>query len=273
MLQKGGDDPVQAPRFRGDPGPLPALAFTCNICGDANSAYPLELERQTPTCRGCGSTVRQRSVVHALSLGLFGQSLALHDFPSRPELTGIGLSDWPVYADQLASKFAYRNTFFDAEPWLDITAAPSELDGTLDFLISSDVFEHILPPVERGFESSLRLLKPGGLLILTVPYTLREDTDEHFPNLHQHELVEFRGRFILLNRTVDRRWEVFEELVFHGEYGSFLEMRVFSEKSLLNHLRAAGFEQISVRREACLEFGIVWLKPIGRPILARRPKP
>jgi SAM-dependent methyltransferase len=230
--------------------------------------------------------VRWRSVIQALSVALFGQSFTLPDFPSSPNLTGMGLSDWPGYAERLSSKFAYRNTYYDEEgaslipeslsapelgSWLDITDPPKELDGTLDFLIASDVFEHVGPPVDRAFENSLRILKPRGCLILTVPYSLGEKTKEHFPDLHEYEIFDFNACPILVNRTIDGRWEVFEDPVFHGDDGGGgLEMRVFSEKSLLRHLRAAGFEEVAVCRKACLEFGIVWLEPIGRPILARR---
>jgi SAM-dependent methyltransferase len=255
----------------GDPGPLSTLVFTCNICGDGNAIHPMQLARESRSCATCGSTVRWRSVIRALSVALFGQGTIISDFPCCPNLTGIGLSDWRGYAERLSSKFAYYNTFYNDEPWLDITDPPKELDGSLDFLIASDVFEHVAPPVERAFENSLRLLKPRGLLILTVPYSSRERTEEHYPDLHEYEIFDFSDCPILVNRTVDGRWQVFEEPVFHGADGEGgLEMRAFSESSLLRHLRAAGFDEIAIHEEACLEFGIVWLKALGRPILARR---
>jgi SAM-dependent methyltransferase len=211
-------------------------------------------------------------VVYALSIALFGRGMSIPDFPSRPDLTGVGLSDDWRYSEGLSSKFAYRNTFYDREPWLDITDPPAELLGTLDFLISSDVFEHVAPPVARAFENSFRLLKPGGTLVLTVPYEpyVSPSAMEHFPNLNEYEVFEFDGLPILVNRTVEGDWEVFDKVRFHGGQGSTLEMRLFSFPALLEQLRAAGFEEITDWTDPSPEFGIVWKESHGFPITARR---
>ena len=65
--------------------------------------------------------MRFRSLVHHLSSGLFGESLAIRDFPpSARLLSGIGMSDAPNLAAQLERRFKYRNTFYHQEPRLDI---------------------------------------------------------------------------------------------------------------------------------------------------------
>jgi SAM-dependent methyltransferase len=216
--------------------------------------------------------VRWRSVISALSMELFGRSLGIWEFPPRPDLAGMGLSDWHGYASRLPSKLSYRNTFYDSQPRLDISNPPSELEGTLDFLISSDVYEHVLPPVDRAFENTLRLLKPGGLLVCTVPYTGAEQTVEHYENLHEYEVAEVDGDAVLINRTADGRTEVFKKPVFHGGPGETLEMRQFSREGALEGLRAAGFEDVVLCEEAFPDFGVVWPLPYGLPILARRPQ-
>ena len=210
-------------------------------------------------------------MIHALSIGLFGHSFGIWDFPNRQDLVGIGLSDWLGYAKRLPLRLAYRNTFFDSEPQLDITDPPPELEGKLDFVIASDVFEHVEPPVERAFEGSLRVLKPGGVIVLTVPYAVEGETKEHFGNLHEYEVLDFKGRKILVNRTADNRWEVFDGPVFHGGPGVTLEMRQFSCDSVLDHLRSAGFIEAVVCKKAAPEFGVVWPLRYGLPMLARRP--
>jgi SAM-dependent methyltransferase len=43
-------------------------------------------------------------------------------------------------------------------------------DGTFDVVIASDVFEHVRDDA-AGYREIFRTLKPGGRLILTVPYT------------------------------------------------------------------------------------------------------
>ncbi len=105
--------------------------------------------REPWSCLYCGSNVRWRSIIHALSSELFGESLAIPDFPNRPDLVGLGLSDWEGYAMGLAKKFAYTNSYFHQDPYLDITSIDPSHVGRYDFIISSDVFEHISPQYQR----------------------------------------------------------------------------------------------------------------------------
>jgi SAM-dependent methyltransferase len=221
-----------------------------------------------PSCESCGSTPRFRAVVHALSLGLFGESLPIPRFPLRRDLRGLGLSDWGGYATRLATKLDYTNTFLHAEPRLDIAAIDSGLARTLDFLISSEVFEHVAPPVERAFANAGTLLKPGGILVLTVPYGLGAATIEHFPGLGDYELVIDRaGEQVLETHAPDGRVVRHGNLVFHGGPGATLEMRVFALGSLETHLREAGFHSIEVLSDEA-RFGVVWPEAWSRPILA-----
>lgn len=246
------------------------LTFRCNICGQTCVKALAELGREIPSCAKCGSTVRWRVIIHLLSTELFGQSLLLQDFSTRRDLRGVGLSDWEGYAVQLAQKFDYHNTFYNTEPSLDIIAIEPSMEASFDFIISSDVFEHVSPAVSLAFINTRRLLKPGGLLILTVPYTLREKTLEHFPELYQYKMVKRDGKLVLHNITRDGREQTFENLVFHGGIGSTLEMRFFSKSSLVAELANAGFREIRIRDENCLEHGIYWGMNRSLPITARR---
>src|ERR1043166_7924984 len=78
--------------------------FRCNICGGSCAAPMSALEREKPSCRRCGSTVRTRTIAHLLTTELFGRDIALPDLPARRDLAGIGLSDTPGYADRLAER-------------------------------------------------------------------------------------------------------------------------------------------------------------------------
>jgi SAM-dependent methyltransferase len=245
------------------------LYYQCNICGRACETPVVELGRETPSCV-CGSTVRSRAIIHLLSLELFGHSFALPDFPIRPDLRGWGMSD-AGFTDSLSQKTGYINTFYHQEPRFDISAPlDPKLEGTLDFLISTEVFEHIAPPVAPSFANARRLLKPTGVLIFTVPYTLEPTTAEHFPELHQYELIERDGDLpILKNTTRDGHLQWFDKLVFHGGVGATLEMRVFSQSGLLEELEKAGFGDINISSEPCWEFGIYWSQLWSLPITAR----
>lgn len=199
-----------------------------------------------------------RSIVHVLSTELFGESLALPDFPERPELRGLGMSDWDGYAEPLSRKLGYQNTYLHQEPALDITDPDPARLGTLDFLISTDVIEHVAPPVSLAFENSRKLLKPGGVFVFSVPYNLEGDTVEHFPDLHEYRIEERAGEHVLFNRTRDGREETFEDLVFHGGPGETLELRVFSLGGLQRDLELAGFVPPRIYSEAEESCGMVW---------------
>jgi SAM-dependent methyltransferase len=170
-----------------------AIAFRCNICGGECAAPAAALQREVPSCPSCGSTVRTRGIIHLLTTELFGKSIALPDLPQRPDIAGIGLSDSEGYASRLAKKLDYCNTFLLAEPRVDIAGVPPELSARYDFLIASDVFEHVAPPVSRAFVNARRLLKPGGVFVFSVPFSLAPDTAEHFPELHDYRLVHADG--------------------------------------------------------------------------------
>jgi GT2 family glycosyltransferase len=264
---------LSVPASAGDTcGDTDRVEFTCNVCGARAETAFAELGRERPSCYRCGSTVRMRSIVHVLSTELFGKSLALPNFPVDKDIRGVGLSDSSVFADRVAAKLGYVNTFYHQEPRLDITDVPDHMRGTLDFIVSSDVFEHVPPPVSRAFSNARRLLKPGGVLILTVPYSLQEQTIEHFPDLHDWKVIEREGHYELHNQRSDGSLSTYDDLVFHGGPGQTLEMRLFSLEGIRRECRAAGLEPARVRNDTNLAFGVYWREFWSLPIVARRPK-
>ncbi len=208
--------------------------------------------------------------MHVLAQELFGRGLILPEFPRRPDIIGIGLSDWQGYAARLAERLTYTNTYYHMEPKLDITVAAPERENTLDFLISSEVLEHVTPPVAVAFEQSRRLLKPGGVLVLSVPYGKGSEHEEHYPDLHDYEVEEHDGGTLVKNVTRDGIQQLFDNPVFHGGTGTVLEMRVFSEASLIGLLQASGFTDIHIYHEPVFEYGIYWPHDWSLPISARR---
>ena len=243
--------------------------FQCNICGRKNSYSGEAFDREKPSCSHCHSNLRARALIGALSQELFGLQLALPDFPHVKTLRGIGTSDSNQYAQRLAEVFEYRNTFYDREPRFDFSA-PTEAPEQYDFIISSDVLEHVVPPVEEAFRNAWKLLKPSGVLIFTVPYDL-EQSLEHYPELHEYGLAEVGGTTVLVNRTKAGQLQVMDELVFHmSPTGRSLEMRMFSEQSLKETLRAAGFEDVRIYSDKYAPFGIVPAQMWSLPVAARK---
>jgi hypothetical protein len=260
------------------PAPVPGEAaaphvdFTCNVCGGANRGVLLAHaeNREVQSCRHCSASLRMRSLMYLLSMELFGEPIALPDFPVCRDLRGLGMSDWDGYALALARKFDYTNTFYHQEPRLDISSIRESDVGTLRFLISSDVFEHIPPAaLDAAFANSRRLLDDRGIFIFTVPYAKEGETREHFPRLHDWRIDQVEGRHRLINRTVGGEEETFDNLVFHGGEGMTLEMRMFSEPDLLRRLAAAGFSSARVHAEHYAPYGILWPIDHSLPIVAR----
>ena len=48
--------------------------------------------------------------------------------------------------------------FLHKEPRLDITSVDASLHGQFDFIISTEVFEHVAAPVSRAFENARDML-------------------------------------------------------------------------------------------------------------------
>ena len=248
------------------------LDFQCNVCGTLVEQCPVEkIDREVSSCNACGSSVRMRSIVHLLSLALHGKSMAIPEWPSNLDIRGVGLSDWTGYATRLPRKVNYLNTYFHMEPFLDICNPPEEYSNVFDFLISTEVYEHVPPPASRAFEASYKILKPGGAFVFTVPYTHQPDTLEHFPDLHRFEIVKMDNDFVMVNRRKDGTFELHTKLAFHGGPGTTLEMRVYSRASIMRHLEQAGFMDITIMDEPYLEMGIIHTYPWSLPILARKP--
>jgi SAM-dependent methyltransferase len=205
----------------------------------------------------------------ALSTELFGIPLSLRDFPRVKSLRGLGTSDSLQYAKRLAEVFDYRNTFYDREPRFDLGNTPEE-SNAYDFVLSSDVLEHVAPPIYQAFRKAYNILKPNGVLVFTVPYKIGDPT-EHFPDLYEYGLAEVGDRFVLVNRTRAGETQIFEDLNFHlSGTGKSLEMRVFSEKMLREVLAAAGFDSVKIYAENYKPFGIVPAESWSLPIAARK---
>jgi SAM-dependent methyltransferase len=261
------------------PGPQSAptpvgetVSFRCNVCGGYNHAALLAHveNRECQSCMRCKSSLRMRSLMYLLSLELFGKPLLLQDFPSDKSVRGLGMSDWDGYAVALSRKLGYVNTYYHTEPKLDITDIAAHEIGKYDFIISSDVFEHIPGfHLDMAFQNCRRLLNERGFFLFTVPFMKHGETKEHFPRLHDFRIVERNGARTLLNRTADGTDEVFEDLVFHGGDGMTLEMRVFAESDLRRRLEQAGFSSVKVCSDHYPEFGILWPTDFDVPIIAR----
>jgi len=231
--------------------------FRCNICGKTSHSPLADIkDREAPSCYHCGSTKRYRAIMAALTVELFGEAVALPDIMESMHLVGLGMSDASVYSVPLCKKLSYINTFYHREPKLDILDIGKDMINSVDFIISSDIFEHVPPPVDDAFRNLYKLLKKNGVCIFSVPYVRNGMTHEHYPQLFNYSIVEKKGKKVLLNKTRDGEIQQFENLVFHGGPGATLEMRLFDESALLDEIKKAGFTRIKVHSDNIPENGI-----------------
>jgi hypothetical protein len=200
----------------------PESAFTCNVCGKAGVFTAIHHSNpEMPSCTNCGSNVRFRWLVHRLATELFGRSIALTDFPRDQSIKGLGLTDPKAIATVLEERLDYRNTYFTAEPRLDIRCDPARTHE-LDFLIASEVFEHVEPPVRRAFVNSAVYLKESGFLLLTVPWVWDGDRQTAIPELHDWKLEREAESWTIVNRKPDGGDERFRNMQFDGGPGPSL---------------------------------------------------
>jgi SAM-dependent methyltransferase len=260
-LGRAGERPARDSR--------PDMPWRCNMCGGENLTPIAALGRENPTCAGCESSVRLRALVHILANELFGRSLALPQFPVNKAIRGAGMSDPDVLARNLAARFDYTNTYYHRSPRLDVTDPDPRWFGVLDFLICSEVFEHVAPPISVAFVNARRLLKPGGVLVFSVPYGLQAGTIEHFPDLYRYELVRRDGGTWLRNVSRDGRVHEYRNLIFHGGPGATLEVRRFALASLQDEFARAGFQPPRIWGDDVLSAGIRWGEALSLPLSTR----
>jgi len=242
--------------------------FYCNICGHT-SPWPRQQEthRELFPCTQCKSCARFRGII----LGLFSslnlpRDVPLCDLPPRKHISGLGLSDDARYASHLDRVFDYTNTFYHTAPQLDISQSIYGEPNSQDFIICSEVLEHVNTPVNNSLVNLLTMLKPGGALILSTPYLEGYDTLEHFPHLNDYQIINENDEYTLLNTTCAGDITRHSNLVFHGGPGATLEMRVFGEGDLLARLHYVGFRNTEILLANRHDVGYHWQFHVESPL-------
>jgi SAM-dependent methyltransferase len=222
-------------------------AFLCNVCGTSNYLPRRRLVREDGSCSKCQCYGRLRSMMYAVTSRFSPDEAVLARMLPRKEIRGLGCSDWG-YTGYLAEKFDYVNTFYDHDPRLDLCSVDWSCwaPGSFDFITCTDVLEHVEPPVGRTLENMYRLLKPGGVAILTAPTTLEPATCEHFPDLYDWRIATEGEKRVLLNRRRNGADERFDDLCFHGGEGLTLEFRRFSRQGLIDGVQQAGLRAATI---------------------------
>ncbi len=136
--------------------------------------------RNALKCDSCGSLPRQRALMHVLTT-------------YRPEWKSLSIHEsapgWDIVSQRLATECAsYTASHYDNSHSLgiivDVPQMPCKVyhnenleqqtfgDALFDVVIAQDVFEHIFHP-DRAINEIERTLKPGGIVLMTVPIVNR----------------------------------------------------------------------------------------------------
>ena len=243
---------------------------TCGICGGVYSLDKKGNFREGALCSDCGASGRSQAIAYALTHYVFQQDVALKKIQKNKKIKVVGLSDGPAYAAILADKCNYKNTYYHKEPFLDITNPDTRIIGQYNALISADVFEHVLAAPSFAFKGAFDILKPGGYLILTVPFINVGKHKEHYPGLRSYEAEQRSdGSWLVHLEFANGRKMIDETPCFHGGPGKTLEVRLFHRERLEEELAWAGFEIVIVHDENMPERGINW-NTASRLIVARK---
>jgi len=164
----------------------------CPVCGRVTAARGFgDNLRETGRCRSCGATNRNRQVAYVAT-----RAIAERTGRKVDSLAAVaGLSDLVVYNteaqgslhDQLHTMPGYRCSEYlgpGHEPGevvggtihQDLMALSYD-DASIDLILSSDVFEHVPDPY-RAHAEVLRVLRPGGHHVFTVPFHQHAHLDD-----------------------------------------------------------------------------------------------
>jgi SAM-dependent methyltransferase len=213
---------------------LKASQAACNICGTTaafdSPTEPCDLPtlRESLGCRVCEGISRDRALVSALAgmLRMSGPLLEWRRDRSRRMFETSGYRGHPRYLPEI---FDYYNLPF-APPPTDESDEPLDPrrgadlqdlqfpDGFFDVVMTAEVLEHV-PDEQRAIREIARVLKPGGHLILEVPYG-------HALECNDVRVHRWHGRDVFLSPPE-----------YHAEHT--LVYRIYG-RQLLEDLAAAG---------------------------------
>lgn len=234
------------------------VTFRCNACGRRTSAPRMRIGRETPSCGWCGSSVRIRALIRAIGMELFASAEPATAWPQGDSRRGLGFSDPELYSAHLSRSTRYTNSWFHAEPYRDVLDVSTFGGETFDYVVCSEVLEHVNQPIERAIDNLFAILRPGGVLFLTVPARDGESV-EHFPALRSYDVAtDESGDWVMSGTTAAGAPYRATGLIFHGGPGSVVEMRVCGRASLHRALARSGFVEVTEILEEDAAIGLAW---------------
>jgi len=221
-------------------------SFRCCICGHENKRSRSDMHREVCDCSCCESSPRSRGVALAVMKGICADASVPFELQRpRKDLRVVGMSDGSLIERIMTEKFDYTNTFFHKQPFLDLCSQVSAANyKDLDIIICSDVLEHTFATPIEVLPNLRQMLRPGGLLILTVPTNHMPNTIEWYGGAVCPPVPEKQELGSWVVRWSDRRGNDYidQHPSFHGGPGDTLEMRMISHSQIAAEGKRCGFE-------------------------------
>ena len=164
----------------------------CKCCGTIKKIkIKSENLREDCICKKCSSSTRKRHIaIIFLELLQKKFNLKINSLTTIPFTEGIKIYNLESYGalhtclkhtkDYVCSEyFGSEDDFGKSHNGIlnvDLMNTPFK-DNSFDYIISSEVFEHIPHPY-KAFKETYRILKKGGAHIFTIPYYPFADKDE-----------------------------------------------------------------------------------------------
>ena len=163
----------------------------------------------------------------------------LPDIPTDWSRSGVGFDDHPSIFSRYPARWDFVNTRLHRFPELDLLRPTDSAISAFEFALCSDVLEHVQQPHRRGLEGLLKILRPSGFAVISVPISGSSETIEHFPGLKSFKILEDKS-LEWTDETGTRHHE--RDPQFHGGDGLTVEFRIFSAEGMIADLIEVGFE-------------------------------
>jgi SAM-dependent methyltransferase len=179
----------------------PAKRRECNLCGWRGplflSAYYYDRFRENVFCPGCGAAERHRTLMHLLreELGGFFSAQKRRVLDIAPIAQSARLFDFAAI-----DYFSFDLCSPRAGIHGDLCRAPFA-QHSFDFVLCYHVIEHI-PDEAAAVREIFRLLKPGGLAVLQVPWDPQLETTVEYDAPREEE----EGHVRRYGKDVRERW-------------------------------------------------------------------
>ena len=209
--------------------------------------------REAPSCARCGSNVRFRAIAHLVTQEAAGRRCALADLRCARTIVAASACRTPTLCARRSRAVRLR------EHVLPHRAAPRHRRRAAERRRSALRLRHrerrVRARARRRWRarSSMRarLLKPGGMLIFTVPFTLERDTSSTFPTCTTGASRSATARWRLAQPHADGRAQTLRRSRVPRRPGhARSRCALFSRAALEREFAARGLRARAHRRRA-----------------------